>query len=102
MTYRDEHEALRARLEATEQRLRETERELAETKRLLEGGTEAILPSEAPPPSRRVGFPDPEPSRSIGSVARVLAGAGGVVQTLVGLAFLLWNLPAVDRLLDVV
>jgi len=96
MTYRDEQQALRARLEATEQRLRETENELAEAKRLLEEGPSVFEPSTAPPPSRRVGHPPPPPPGA--SLARTLAGSGGAVLTLFGIGFMLWNLPGAGLL----
>jgi hypothetical protein len=91
MTYRDEQEALRARLEATEQRLREAESELAEARRLLAEQPSALEPSTPPPPSRRVGHPQPSPPGA--SLARTLAGSGGAVLSLFGIGFMLWNLP---------
>jgi hypothetical protein len=54
MSYRDEQEALRARLEATEQRLRITEEELAEAKRRVDAHVEQ---RPAPVRSRRVRSP---------------------------------------------
>lgn len=99
MTYRDEHEALRARLEATEQRLRETEEQLAEARRRLEEPP-SLEPSTAPPPSRRVGHPPP--ARVDPSMMRTMLGAAGLLLALLGLGFVLWNLPAADHLGDVI
>jgi hypothetical protein len=98
MTYRDEHEALRARLAATEQRLRETEDELAQAKRRLDEPA-SLEPSTPPPASRRVGHPPPA-AVDLG-MARSFLGAGGVLVALIGLGFVLWNLPAAEHLGDV-
>lgn len=99
MTYRDEQEALRARLEATEQRLRETEHELAEVRRRLEEPA-VVEPSTPPPASRRVGHLPPAPVLD-GGMARTLLGAGGLLLSLLGIAFVLWNLPAAEHVADI-
>jgi hypothetical protein len=54
MSYRDEHEALRARLDATEQRLRIAEEELADAKRRVDAHVEK---RSAPARWRRIGSP---------------------------------------------
>ncbi len=96
MAYRDEHEALRARLEATEQRLRVAENELADARRELE---KPLEPSSAPPSSRRVGFP--QTARHGLQYGRMAAALGGTVLSLLGIASLLWNLPGADGVGDI-
>ena len=96
MAYRDEHEALRARLEATEQRLRVAETELEDAKRRLEAPL--LMPSSSSPSSRRVGFPPVESHRA--QYGRMAAASGGTLLSLVGIASLLWNLPAAEGLGD--
>jgi hypothetical protein len=97
MPYRDDQEALRARLEATEQRLRVAEEELAEAKRRLE---EPLAPEPSAPPlsasSRCVGYP---PSARHFQYDTLAAAVSGTVLSFLGIAFLL---PADEGLADVV
>jgi hypothetical protein len=97
MAYRDEQEALLARLEATEQRLRVAENELADAKRRLEEPL-VLQPSAPPPSSRRVGYP---PVAAAPAQYGVVAAVSGTVLSVVGIAFLLWNLPGDEGLGDI-
>jgi hypothetical protein len=99
MAYRDEHEALRARLEATEERLRIAEGELAEAKRRLEEPT-VLEPSAPPPSTRRVGYP-PAAVQAHAQYGVMAAAVSGTILSLVGIAFLLWNLPGDEGLADI-
>jgi hypothetical protein len=97
MPYRDEQEALRARLEATEQRLRVAEEELAEAKRRLEEPPALEPPS---PPrsasSQRVDDPASAPHFQYDTLATAVSG---IVLSFLGIAFLL---PADEGVADVV
>jgi len=59
----------------------------------------SLEPVAPPPASRRVGHPLPPPGDV--SVGRSLVGVGGAVLSLMGVGFVLWNLPAADQLGDV-
>ena len=98
MAYRDENQALRARLEATEQRLRVVENELADARCRLEA---PLAPSVPPPESRRVGFPPPKQTQP-NQYTAVSAAVSGIVLLLAGSAFLLWNLPADEGAREIV
>ena len=100
MAYRDENQALRARLEATEQRLRVVENELADARRRLEEEPAPLAPSVPPRASRRVGYPPPKPTQP-NQYAAVSAAVSGIVLLLAGSAFLLWNLPADEGGLEI-